>query len=189
MAEYVPFHGVALCIRLSDYSCRGCGDSHVPSDRSNIHDNPAPPLGHVWDNKLRKPHRGEEICFKRIPGGIRVHIQDRACSAVSLLSPLSRSQEGSPGHITPALLTSTSMRPLSLSTILTTLFRLSSSVTSRTIYQKRSELPSWDSQLRRSHPFDLFVRKTIHRLISSCSRVDLVSRGGEFLASSRLCQR
>src|SRR5258708_534604 len=81
-----------------------------------------------------------------------------------------------------------SMRPLSLRTLLTTLFRLSSSVTSRTIYQKRSERPSWESQLRWSHPFDLFVRKTVHRLLPPCSRVDLASRGCEFLTSSGLCQ-
>ena len=106
------------------------------------------------------------------------------------LHSLSLSQTGLPGHITPALLTSTSIRPDSLSTLLTTLLRLSSSVTSKTICQKRSQCQSFvrSFRLERNHPFDFFVRKPIHRFASACRRVDLAPRGSKCLASSGLRQ-
>ena len=63
-----------------------------------------------------------------------------------------------PGHKTPALLTRMSIRPHSLSTLLTTLFRLSSSVTSRTTYQKPSKCPSSVQALAKS-PFRSFREK------------------------------
>ena len=40
----------------------------------------------MWDDKLRKPHWGEEVRFKRCPGGVQLHIQDWACLKFSLLS-------------------------------------------------------------------------------------------------------
>ena len=68
-----------------------------------------------------------------------------------------------------------------------TLFRPSSSVTSKTIYQKRSEHPN-DSRFERSHPLDLLVRKTLHRVSSTCGRIDLAPGGSKLLASFGLCQ-
>ena len=32
----------------------------------------------MWDDKLRKPHWGEDICFEQISGIIYVHVQDWA---------------------------------------------------------------------------------------------------------------
>lgn len=143
----------------------------------------------MWDDKLRKPHWGEEVRFKRISDSIEIHVQDWTYSKMSLL-PLLPSREGLPGHITPALLTSTSIRPDSLSTLLMTLLRLSSSVTSKTIYQGHSEhsfVLTPDSS-NWNHPFDLFVRKTLHRAVFACCRVNLAPRGSKLLTSSGLCQ-
>lgn len=66
----------------------GRRNSHIPGDGSNIHNNPAPPFRHVWDDKLREPHWSEEVYFEHVPGSSLVNIQDRAYLRMSLSSLL-----------------------------------------------------------------------------------------------------
>ena len=40
------------------------------------------------NDKLRKPHWGEGVCFERIPGSIQVYIQDRTCPKNELAFPV-----------------------------------------------------------------------------------------------------
>lgn len=51
------------------------GHSHIAGDRSDVHNDPAPLCGHMWNDKLRKPHRGEEVRLERASGSIQIHVQ------------------------------------------------------------------------------------------------------------------
>ena len=95
---------------------------------------PPPLLSHIRDDKLRKPHRGEKVRFKCSLGSIHVRVHDRTYQKFGSY-PLNAIAS------TFALLTSMSSRPDSLSTLLMTLLRPSSSVTSNTICQQRSQYP------------------------------------------------